>query len=194
MSSHATFDSYFHRQPAPARVGLVSLGHYLYWPQFDGLKEQLLAYHAEFAEHLASFDVELIDVGMSDSPQRAAELADQLQAADVDLVIAFLATYTPSADALPIARRTGRPLVLAALQPDAALDYPNATTYAQLCNDNICSLPEICCALRRAGLDAADAVVGRLRGDERAWGRLRAWCDVARVLHVLRREIGRAHV
>ncbi|MBI5831583.1 MAG: L-fucose/L-arabinose isomerase family protein [Armatimonadetes bacterium] len=187
MATESVFDTYFRRQPAPARVGLVSLGHYLYWPQFDGLKDQLLGYHAEFAAQLADLGVEVIDVGMSDSPQCAGELADRLHAADVDLVIAFLATYTPSADVMPIARRTGRPLVLAALQPDMALDYANATTYAQLCNDNICSLPEICCALRRANLEPADAIVGRLRDDPRAWGRLKAWCDIARVLRVLRR-------
>lgn len=181
------FATYFARTPAPARVGFFSLGHYLYWPQFPGLHEQLLAYHAEFAQRLASFGVEVVDVGMSDSPQRAAELAEQLQRADCDLLVAFLATYTPSADTLPIARRTGVPLVLAALQPDTALDYARATTYMQLCNDNICSLPELCCALRRARLEPADAIVGRLRGDERAWGRLAEWCDIARCLHVLKR-------
>jgi len=185
----ATIDlpAYFHRPPAPARIGFVSLGHHVYWPQFAGLREQLLAYHAEFAARLAGFGVELVDCGMSDSTTAAARLAAELAAADVDLVIVFLATYAPSANCLPLAQRTGRPLVLAALQPEAALDYPRATTYTQLCNDNICSLPEVCCALERAGLPAADAVVGRLRDDPRAWRRLSGWCDIARGLRALRR-------
>ena len=185
--SDTTFADYFSRRPGPARIGFFSLGHYLYWPQFEGLKEQLLAYHAEFAERLRRLGVEVIDAGMSDSPAAACAIGDRLQREDVDLMVAFLATYTPSADTLPIAQRVRRPLVLAALQPDAALDYPKATTYMQLCNDNICSLPEICCALQRANLPAADAIVGKLRDDERAWGRLRDWADVARCLQALRK-------
>lgn len=187
MSSDTTFARYFQRSPAPARIGLFSLGHYLYWPQFEGLHEQLLAYHADFAAALRETGVEVIDAGMSDSPAAAREVADRLHAADVDLLVAFLATYTPSADTLPIVQRVRRPLVLAALQPLAHLDYAHATTYMQLANDNICSLPEICCALQRANLPPADAIVGQLYGDERAWGRLRQWADVARCLHVLRR-------
>lgn len=184
--STPTFADYFRREPAPARIGVFSLGHYLYWPQFPGLKEQLLGYHADFVARVQALGVEVVDVGMSDSPAAACALGDELHRADVDLLIAFLATYTPSADTLPIAQRVRRPLVLAALQPDGALDYPNATTYMQLCNDNICSLPEICCALRRANLDPADALVGQLYDDERAWGRLRQWANIARCLRALR--------
>ncbi len=182
-----TFARYFARRPAPARLGFFSLGHALYWPQFPGLQQELLASHGLVARRLAATGVELIDAGMSDSPERAAAIAEELQQADCDLLVGWLATYAPSADLLPIARRTRVPLVLAALQPRSALDYARATTYAQLANDNICSLPEICCALRRAGLEPADAIVGQLGEDGRAWPRLEEWCDIARCLHALRR-------
>lgn len=182
------FAEYFARTPAPAKIGFFSLGHHLYWPQFPGLREQLLAYHAEFAEKLRALGIEVIDAGMSDCPAAACAIGDDLQREDVDLLVAFLATYTPSADALPIAQRVRRPLVLAALQPQPALDYANATTYMQLCNDNICSLPEICCALRRANLDIADAVVGQLHDDERAARKLAQWANVARALRAVRKS------
>ena len=185
--SDTTFADYFARTPAPAKIGFFSLGHYLYWPQFAGLKEELLATHAEFAESLRALGVEVIDAGMSDSPAAACEIGDRLQREDVDLLVAFLATYTPSADTLPIVQRVRRPLVLAALQPQSALDYANATTYMQLCNDNICSLPELCCALRRANIDIADAIVGKLHDDERAWGKLAQWANVARALRAVRK-------
>lgn len=186
MSTSTTFSDYFRREPAPARIGVFSLGHHLYWPQFPGLQEQLLSYHADFVARVQGLGVEVVDAGMSDSPTAACALGDALHRADVDLMIAFLATYTPSADTLPIVQRVGRPLVLAALQPAAALDYPHATTYMQLCNDNICSLPEICCALERAKRPPADAIVGQLYDDERAWGRLRQWANIARCLRALR--------
>ncbi|MGD9519765.1 MAG: arabinose isomerase [Armatimonadota bacterium] len=181
------FEEYFRREKAPARIGFFSLGHHVYWPQFKGLREQLLAYHSDFVEQLRALGVDVIDGGMSDSPSAACEIGDSLQRADVDLLVAFLATYSPSADTLPIVQRTRRPLVLAALQPAAALDYPRATTYTQLCNDNITSLPEICCVLRRAKMDIADAIVGKLYEDDRAWGRLAEWADVARCLRALRK-------
>ena len=181
------FTEYFRRTPAPARVGFFSLGHYIYWPQFAGLKERLLGYHEQFAARLRQMGLEVVDAGMSDSPQAAQTVADALHKADVDLLIGFLATYTPSADTLPIVQRTGRPIVLAALQPRAALDYAKATTFEQLANDNIVSLPEICCALRRANVDIAGAVVGKLTDDDRAWRILAEWANVARCLRVLRR-------
>jgi L-arabinose isomerase len=185
--SEETLAAYFRREPAPVRIGFFSLGHYVYWPQFDGLKERLLGYHAEFAERLRQMGAEVVDGGMSDSPSVAATIGDELGRADVDLLIGFLATYSPSADALPIVKRAQRPVVLASLQPRAAMDYANATTFEQLANDNITSLPEICCALRRSNLDIADAVVGKLTDDDRAWGRIEEWVRVARCLRALRR-------
>lgn len=182
-----SFEAYFERRPAPARVGVVCLGHHLYWPQFAGLREELLGNYEVFLAGVRACEVELVDAGLCDDPLSGAAAADALVRADVDLVIAYLATYTPSAHLQPIAQRTGRPVVLAALQAEAALDYARATTYSQLVNDSIVSLPEICCALRRTRLEPADAIVGQLRDDPRAWGRLRQWCDIARVLHVLRR-------
>ncbi len=180
------FEAFFRREPAPARIGFFSLGHHIYWPQFPGLRERLMGHHEDFRSRLEAMGVEVVDAGMSDSPKSASEVARTLQSADVDLLIGFLATYTPSADCVPIAQAVRRPLVLGALQPDRALDYAHATTFAQLANDNITSLPEICCALNRTGLSAADAIVGLLYDDNRAWDRIASWVDVARALHVLR--------
>ncbi len=180
------FDRYFRRAPAPARLGVLSVGHDVYWPQFPGLKERLLGHHACFCEGLRARGSDVLDAGMSDNPARARAIGDDLRRADVDLVICLVATYSPSADALPAFQRAGRPVVLAALQPAAALDYARATTFEQLANDNVTSVPEICCAMGRAGLDAADVVVGRLTDDERAWARLEDWGRVARCLHALR--------
>lgn len=180
------FEQYFKREPAPAKIGVFSVGHHVYWPQFAGLKERLLGYHEDFCAELRRRGSDVVDAGMSDSSHRAFAVGDELRRADVDLVLCFVATYSPSANALAAVQRAGRPVVLAALQPTGGMDYEHATTFEQLANDNITSLPEICCALRRADLDIADAVVGRLYGDGRAWQRLDQWCRVARCLHALR--------
>ena len=183
----AGIERYFSRTPAPARVGFFSVGHAAYWPQFPGLLERLQANHAEFMTRLAATGAEVIDAGMSDSAPAAEGIADRLAHADVDLLVCFLATYAPSSTAMPVIQRVGRPVVLAALQPRAALDYARATTFEQLANDNIVSLPEICCAMQRANIQPADAIVGMLHDDERAWGRIADWVHVARALRALRR-------
>jgi L-arabinose isomerase len=183
----STAASYFRRPPAPARVGVFCVGLNNYWPQFPGLRERLVALHGEFCATLERTGVEVVDAGLSDSARAAAEIGDSLRAADVDLLVCNLVTYSTSSNALPVVQRCGRPAALVALQPMDALDYARATTEMQLLNDNICSLPEITCAMRRANLTPADILVGTLRGDARAEARLNDLVRIARVLRALRK-------
>ncbi len=186
MERGTVFEEYFRREPAPAKIGFFSLGHEAYWPQFEGLKETLLGYHKDFVDELRSRGFDIVDAGMSDNSHTAFEVGDKLRAADVDLVICFHATYGSAAHAFASIQRAGRPVVLAALQPTPGMDPEKATTFMQLCNDQICALPELMCALRRGHLCVADVIVGQLYGDERAWQRLEDWGRIARVLHALR--------
>ena len=180
-----TAQTYFDRQPAPARLGVFCVALNNYWPQFPGLREELLQHHAVFCDKLRELGVEIIDGGMADSSQAAFAIGDTMRNSNVDLLICNLVTYSTSANALPVIQRCGKPVILTAMQPDSALDYPNANTYMQLVNDNVTSLPEIACAMQRANLKPADIIVGTLHGDERAMQRLTQWCHVARCLHVL---------
>jgi L-arabinose isomerase len=79
------------------------------------------------------------------------------------------------------------PVVLVALQPRAALDYEHATIFMQLCNDNICSLPEFTGVAVRMGKPAPPVIIGTLQGDARAQDEIAEWCCIARVLHDLKR-------
>jgi len=190
MSVHTdeilSFEQYFQREAAPAKIGVFCVGLHTYWPQFDGLLQRLMGYHARLCGMLRQRGLEIVDAGMSDTPAKACAIGERLRAENVDLLICNVVTYSPAACTLPVVQRTGRPVVLAALQPDAALNYQRATTFMQLCNDNITSVPEICCAIRRAGRDIADVVVGLLRADDSAINVLADWGRIARCLHVLR--------
>lgn len=185
--STASVESFFRRTPAPARVGVFCVALNNYWPQFPGLREELLKLHAQFCDQLRALDVEVVDAGMSDSPRTAAEIGDALRAADVDLLLCNLVTYSISANALPVIQRCGRPTALVGLQPSTALDYARATTHMQLLNDNVTSLPEIACAMRRANLTPVDILVGTLHDDPRATGRLHELMQCARILRALRK-------
>ncbi len=185
--THDSFTEYFRRQPAPAKIGIFCIGLNNYWPQFPGLREELLSYHKITCDELRRRGCDIVDGGMSDSPHAACEIGDMLRKADVDLLICNFVTYSTSCNALPVIQRVGRPVVLAALQPRSAMDYAKANIYQQLCNDNICSLPEVCCALRRANIDIAETIVGMLKTDDPAYDRLTEWCRVARCMHALRK-------
>ena len=87
---------------------------------------------------------------------------------------------------LPVVQRAGVPLLIASLQPTAAMDYEHGTTFMQLEHDNQTSLPEVCCALRRANIEVAGMVVGTLYDDEVAWRRILDWCKVAHAVAAVR--------
>ncbi len=96
-------------------------------------------------------------------------------------------TYATSASFAVIVRQLSVPLVLVALQPLAALDYSQASTYMQLCNDDFCAVPEFTGVAVRMGRTPPPVILGQLYDDPIADRELRQWCDIAMVLHDLRR-------
>lgn len=76
--------------------------------------------------------------------------------------------------------------MLVAAQPMPAMDYTKASTFMQLENDNICSVPECTSVAARMGKKVNNVIIGTLYGDERVREEIREWCDIARVLHDLR--------
>ncbi len=54
------------------RVGLCGIGLDAYWPQFAGLEERLKGYVAQMAARLARPGVEVVNLGLVDTPQRSA--------------------------------------------------------------------------------------------------------------------------
>lgn len=173
------------RSTAKARVGVFNVGFHRYWPQFPGLKEQLDAYRVEFEERLKEFGVEVISAGLVDDVASGRRAGDFFASQNVDLIFCSVTTYVQSAFVLPVAQRGKAHMILAGLQPTAAMDIKTATTFDQLAHDNCTSLPEIMYAFRRSGI-SSDVVFGMLREDERAWTKIKEWCYAAKVAHVLK--------
>ena len=132
------------------RIGLVGMGHFLYWPQFEGLKETLMQKTERF-KHYFSDKSDLIDLGFADDIDTAFVALKKAQAADLDALFIVMSTYVTSAVAFPFAKYLHVPQILVALQPLDRLDYAKTTTYMQLCNDDICSLPEFSGVYERLG-------------------------------------------
>ncbi len=59
------------KQKYPLKIGLFGIGLEAYWSQFSGLQARLEGYVEIVAPKLSSFDAEVINLGLIDTPQKA---------------------------------------------------------------------------------------------------------------------------
>ncbi|MBN2476389.1 MAG: L-fucose/L-arabinose isomerase family protein [Pirellulales bacterium] len=175
------------RKPRAARIGVFGVGFHAYWTQFDGLLDELRGKLATLSDRVESHGVEVVEFGIVDDAESAYALLPRLKAADLDLVFCDMLTYATSATFAAIVRGLDVPIVLVALQPLRALDYARASTYMQLCNDDVCSVPEFTGVAVRMGRKPPPVVLGTLHDDPIADAEIAEWCDIAKVLHDLPR-------
>lgn len=168
-----------------ARVGVFAVVHAVYFEQFEGLKENLYGYHEVLCDKLRGMNVDVVDFGFVGSSAEAYVTLEKIKEAHVDVLFCNMVTYATSSVFAPIMREAGVPVVLVAMQPRRAMDYTQASTFMQLENDNICSVPEFTGVAVRMGKPVSDVVIGTLWNDAEADAALADWCDVARVLHAL---------
>ncbi|MBQ3553188.1 MAG: L-fucose/L-arabinose isomerase family protein [Clostridia bacterium] len=169
-----------------ARIGVFGVVHEVYFEQFEGLQESLERYHSEFISLLEKNDVEVVDYGIVGSNEAAYQTADKINGDRIDLLMCNMVTYATSSVFAPIIRDCNIPMILVALQPRQAMDYTRASTFMQLENDNICSVPEFTGVAVRLGKKIYDVIIGVLYDDEEAQQEIAKWCDIAKVLHDLK--------
>lgn len=169
------------------KAGLFGIGLDTYWPQFKGLKENLLGYQARVRERLESFGAEVVDAGLVDNPAISRSVGERFRAENVDVIFLFITTYALSSTVLPVVQKAGVPVIVLNLQPVPQLDYAkfNALgdrgymTGVWLEHCQACCAPEIACVFNRAGLPFHQ-VTGYLE-DAGAWSDIRDWVDAASV-------------
>ena len=143
-----------------AKIAIVTLGHYIYFNQFENLKAELMQKADEFAELIDKDICEVVDAGYIDCVEQAFDAVQIVKKADADLLFVILSTYVPSAVCAPFARYLDVPQVLVGIQPLEHLDYSHTTTYMQLVNDDICAMPEIAGVYERLGKNIPACIVG----------------------------------
>lgn len=171
------------RTSLTANVGVIGVGHHVYWPQFEGLRDSLLKKLAHLEERVAAEQVSVHSFGLVDDSQSTYAALSTIKAASLDLLFIDMLTYATSATFAPLIRDLDIPIVLVALQPLSAMDYEHGQIFVQLENDDICSLPEFAGVAVRMGKDVPEIIIGMQHGDARADAEIREWCQVARVLH-----------
>ncbi len=174
------------------KVGLFGIGLDTYWPQFDGLLDNLVAYQEQIRSKIVGYGVEVADAGMVDNPVKAREAANFLKSQDVEIVFLYVSTYALSSTVLPVAHKLKVPVVVLNLQPVAQLDYESFNklgdrgkmTGVWLEHCQSCSVPEIASVFNRAGIQY-DLVTGYLQ-DVQAWAEIEAWTETAKVAAAMR--------
>jgi len=173
-------------KPLRATIGILGVGHATYWPQFDGLLEQMHAKLHALEKEVQDTNVEVINFGISDNAEAAYRILKEMQSANLDLLFVDMVTYATSSTIACIFQALHIPIVLVALQPNAAMDYGKATTHLQLYNDDICALPEFVSVAVRMGRKVPPMVIGTLHDDPDAQAEIREFCQIAKVLHNLK--------
>jgi L-arabinose isomerase len=174
------------------KVGLFGIGLDTYWPQFEGLKDRLLGYLAEVAGKLSRPNVETVNLGLIDTPEKATAAGHAFRQADVDLIFLYVSTYALSSTVLPVVRRAKVPVVILNLAPAAAIDYDSFNrlgdrtrmTGEWLAWCQACPVPEIANVFNRCGIPFFQ-VSGMLKDDPTAWREIDEWIEAAKVAHVM---------
>lgn len=176
----------------PLKVGLFGIGLEAYWPQFEGLKARLESYVGTVAAKLERPGVEIVNLGLIDTPQKSVEAGHRFRTADVDVIFLYVTTYALSSTVLPVVRRAGVPVIILNLQPERAIDYQafnrlrdrTQMTGTWLAYCAACPVPEIANVFNRAGIPTHQ-VTGVLEGDPHVDAEIEDWIEAARVAHVM---------
>lgn len=174
------------------KVGLFGIGLDAYWPQFAGLKRRLEGYLAKTAARLRRPGLEVVNLGLVDTPPKAFAAGHRFRAADVDLIFLHVTTYALSSTVLPVVRRAKVPVIILNLQPAAAIDYARFNrlgdrtrmTGEWLAHCGACPVPEIANVFHRARIPFFQ-VTGVLDDDPPAWREVDEWIEAARVASVM---------
>jgi L-arabinose isomerase len=144
------------------------------------------------ASQLARPGVEVVNLGLIDSPPKAMEAGHRFRREDVDLIFLHVTTYALSSTVLPVVRRARVPVIVLNLQPAPAIDYAafnqmkdrTTMTSEWLAYCGACPMPEIAGVFHRCGI-AFHQITGLLRDDPPCWNEVDAWIQAAQVAHVM---------
>jgi len=194
------------------KIGLFAIGLDTYWPQFEGLQQNLESNLQQVAAQLeGSFAANphpaasaalqrspstgvpiLVNAGLVDTIDKAFEAGSLFRREEVDLIFLYVSTYALSSTVLPVVQKAKAPVIILNLSPEAAIDYAafNAMqdrtkmTGEWLKYCSACPVPEIANVFTRAGIKFHQ-VTGILRDDPIAWKEIGEWIEAARVAHTM---------
>src|SRR5215468_3508829 len=174
------------------KIGLFDIGLDAYWPQFPGLKERLIGFIEQVQNKIQNSHVEVVNLGLIDTPEKSLAAGHEFRSADVDLIFLYVTTYALSSTVLPVVRRAKVPVIILNLAPSTAIDYEwfnrlndrTKMTGEWLAHCQACPVPEIANVFNRCNIPFFQ-VTGVLEGDPAAWNEVAEWLEAGRVAHML---------
>jgi L-arabinose isomerase len=174
------------------RIGLFGIGLDTYWPQFAGLEQRLQGYLNQVASKLKRPGVQVVNLGLVDTPEKALDAGHRFRQSDVDLIFLHVTTYALSSTVLPVVRRAKVPVIILNLQPAAAIDYAafnqmgdrTKMTGEWLAYCAACPVPEIANVFNRSRIPFHQ-VTGMIDNDPACWREVDEWVEAARVAHAM---------
>jgi len=181
-------DSFHH----DLKVGLFGIGLDTYWPQFQGLERRLREYTHQVALQLQRPGVQVVNLELIDTPEKAFAAGHEFRRVDVDLIFLYVATYALSSTVLPVVRRAKSPVIVLNLSPGPAIDYDRfnrLTDRAKMTEEwlaycQACPMPEIANVFSRCRIPFFQ-VTGMLKNDPVAWNEVDEWIEAARVANIM---------
>jgi len=175
----------------PMKLGLYGIGLDTYWSQFEGLLDELRGHQDRIAANIADMGVRVVDAGMVDNPIKATAAAERFRRERVEMVFLYVSTYALSSTVLPVVQKTNVPVVVLNLQPTSAIDYERFNAIGDrgimtgkwLAHCQACSIPEIACVFKRAGIDF-HLVTGYMQQDA-AWREIESWVEAIKVKYAM---------
>ena len=132
------------------KIGLLSTGHFRYWPQFPKLKAMGLKMYEELLAMVGQW-AEIVVPALVDTAERAARAGDLFQQNPVDMVLIFPLGYTTSMMIIPAVYDLDVPIRLLNAHVDRTYDYATADTTIYLYHEGVCCIPEYAGALVNIG-------------------------------------------
>ena len=114
----------------PTKIGLFGIGLDTYWPQFAGLKERLEGYLRVVEGKLSRAGIEIVNLGLIDTPEKAMQAGHDFRVADVDVIFLHVTTYALSSTVLPVVQRAKVQSSSSISRPSLRLITPLSTRWA----------------------------------------------------------------
>jgi L-arabinose isomerase len=174
------------------KIGLFGIGLDAYWDQFIGLKEKLESYINIVFEKIKQYDVEVVNLGLIDTAQKAMDAGHRFRQEDVDIIFLYVTTYALSSTVLPVVQRAKVPVIILNLSPEDSINYDQFNklndrtmmTGEWLSYCSPCAAPEISNVFKRAGIQFHQ-VTGMLQNDPECWDEIGEWLEAARVANIM---------
>lgn len=172
------------------KVGIMVVGHREYWPQFPGMREQLLENASGFESLLRRCGAEVVTytapdgTQMLDSPELSYQAGVYFKQQDVDLLFLYLTTYVASGRYMQGVLACPAPVVVVGYQIEH--EFEDLDVHQETASGGPCPIPEACNALTRCLKPAIDVLFDEYMGNGRFAPRfeknVEEWCKVANAL------------